>query len=196
MIFASNHQSHLDTMAILDALPPRWRYRIAPAMLKEFFGAHFHPEQFTLSERLASSADVLPGIELRQRLSAAATRARRARRLAVHGPDGRRGLLILIFPEGKRTDRGEIIHFQPGVGMIASRLGLPVVPVRLAGLDRILHHTWTASKERPRQSRVRRAYLVDGQRLRGIGSAGRSSRETLGGYRLRLLPAPEMWHNL
>ncbi len=26
--------------------------------------------------------------------------------------------------------------------MIAARLGVPVVPVRLDGLDRILHHTW------------------------------------------------------
>ncbi len=26
--------------------------------------------------------------------------------------------------------------------MIASRLDVPVVPVRLDGLDRILHHTW------------------------------------------------------
>jgi long-chain acyl-CoA synthetase len=34
--------------------------------------------------------------------------------------------------------------------MIASRLGLPVVPVRLSGLDRILHHTWT----RPRRGRA------------------------------------------
>ena len=26
--------------------------------------------------------------------------------------------------------------------MIAARLDVPVVPVRLEGLDRILHHTW------------------------------------------------------
>jgi 1-acyl-sn-glycerol-3-phosphate acyltransferase len=26
--------------------------------------------------------------------------------------------------------------------MIAARLGIPVVPVRLEGLDRILHHSW------------------------------------------------------
>ena len=26
--------------------------------------------------------------------------------------------------------------------MIASRLGLPVIPVRLDGLDRVLHPTW------------------------------------------------------
>jgi long-chain acyl-CoA synthetase len=49
------------------------------------------------------------------------------------------GFSVLIFPEGRRTDAGEINRFQPGVGMIASRLAVPVVPVRLEGLDRILH---------------------------------------------------------
>ena len=43
VIFAANHQSHMDTPAILIALPPRWRYRVAPAMAKEFFKAHFYP---------------------------------------------------------------------------------------------------------------------------------------------------------
>ena len=46
VIFAANHQSHFDTPAILQALPPRWRYRVAPAMAKEFFKAHFFPEQY------------------------------------------------------------------------------------------------------------------------------------------------------
>ena len=44
----------------------------------------------------------------------------------------------MIFPEGRRTDAGEIAPFQPGVGMIAARLGIPVVPVRLEGLDQVL----------------------------------------------------------
>jgi long-chain acyl-CoA synthetase len=52
------------------------------------------------------------------------------------------GYSVLIFPEGKRTDAGEIIPFQRGVGMIASRLDVPVVPVRIDGLERILHHRW------------------------------------------------------
>ena len=30
--------------------------------------------------------------------------------------------------------------------MIASRLGVPVVPVRLEGLDKVLHHTWKMAK--------------------------------------------------
>ena len=48
----------------------------------------------------------------------------------------------MIFPEGKRTDAGEIKPFQAGIGMIASKLDVPVVPVRLDGLERILHHSW------------------------------------------------------
>ncbi len=43
------------------------------------------------------------------------------------------GYSILIFPEGKRTEHGEIAPFRPGVGMMASKLGVDVVPVRLAG---------------------------------------------------------------
>ena len=43
VIFAANHQSHMDAPVILAALPPRLRYRVAPAMAKEFFKAHFFP---------------------------------------------------------------------------------------------------------------------------------------------------------
>ncbi|MFO7494814.1 MAG: lysophospholipid acyltransferase family protein, partial [Desulfobacterales bacterium] len=52
------------------------------------------------------------------------------------------GYSVLIFPEGRRTDQGEIAEFRPGVGMIAARLQVPVVPVRLEGVDRILHQKW------------------------------------------------------
>ena len=48
--------------------------------------------------------------------------------------------------EGRRTDDGTIGRFQPGVGMAAARLQVPVVPVRLDGLDRILHHKWKFPK--------------------------------------------------
>ena len=54
VIFASNHQSHLDVPAILSSLPARWRYRIAPAMAKEFFEAHFHPANYSPRERFTN----------------------------------------------------------------------------------------------------------------------------------------------
>ena len=56
------------------------------------------------------------------------------------------GYSILIFPEGKRTDGGEINAFRPGIGIMGSRLAVPVVPVRLEGVDRVLHHTWKMAR--------------------------------------------------
>jgi long-chain acyl-CoA synthetase len=53
---------------------------------------------------------------------------------------------VLIFPEGKRSEQGEINTFRPGVGMMASKLGVPVIPVRLEGVERVLHHTWKMAK--------------------------------------------------
>src|SRR5690606_23477036 len=55
VIFAPNHQSHLDVPALMQALPPRWRYRIAPAMSKEFFHAHFFPRQHSRREWFTNS---------------------------------------------------------------------------------------------------------------------------------------------
>jgi 1-acyl-sn-glycerol-3-phosphate acyltransferase len=49
VIFAANHQSYMDVPGILDALPAKWRYRVAPAMRKEFFEEHFHGRSFTNS---------------------------------------------------------------------------------------------------------------------------------------------------
>jgi acyl-CoA synthetase (AMP-forming)/AMP-acid ligase II len=49
------------------------------------------------------------------------------------------GWSVLFFPEGERTEAGEIHPFQPGIGLIASRLRVPIVPVRLRGVETILH---------------------------------------------------------
>jgi long-chain acyl-CoA synthetase len=149
VIFAANHQSHLDTPVILMSLPARWRYRVAPAMAKEFFKAHFYPEQFgrkawftnSLNYYLASTffnAFPLPQRETGTRQT-----------LRYIGDLFAEGFSLLIFPEGKRTDRGEINRFLPGVGMIASRLDVPVVPVRLDGLDRVLHQSWKFPERGP-----------------------------------------------
>ena len=55
VVFAANHQSHFDVPVILSALPGRLRARVAPAMAKEFFKAHFFPAGFSRRERLSNS---------------------------------------------------------------------------------------------------------------------------------------------
>src|SRR5687768_16524711 len=47
VVFAANHQSHIDTPVILSAMPGPLRARVAVAMAKEFFKAHFFPESHT-----------------------------------------------------------------------------------------------------------------------------------------------------
>jgi long-chain acyl-CoA synthetase len=138
VIFVANHQSHLDTPAILASIPRRWRYRVAPAMWKEYFDAHFFPERHPVAERWGNSvlyrlltvlfnAFPIPQLETGTRQS-----------LRYIGELVEEGWSILIFPEGERTLTGQIGSFYPGVAVIASRMRVPVVPIRLVGLDQVL----------------------------------------------------------
>ena len=59
------------------------------------------------------------------------------------------GWNVLIFPEGVRSQSGHMKPFKPGIGMIGSRLQLPIVPVRIDGADRVLHPSWKWPKPGP-----------------------------------------------
>ena len=149
VIFASNHQSHMDTPVILAALPPRLRYRVSTAMAKEFFKPHFFPEQhtrfawFTNSLNYYLAALFFAAFPLPQREAGA------RQTLRYIGEVLEDGFSVMIFPEGRRTQAGEIETFRPGIGMIASRLGVPVVPVRIEGLDKVLHPSWKMARPGP-----------------------------------------------
>ncbi len=113
-------------------------------MWKEYFDAHFFPYRHPWRERWISSLVYrlltvlfntfpIPQAEIGTRQS-----------LRYAGELVEEGWSILIFPEGERTLTGEMGHFYPGVAMIASRMHVPVVPVRLVGLDQVLprHTKW------------------------------------------------------
>jgi long-chain acyl-CoA synthetase len=138
VLFASNHQSHMDVPVILAALPGRWRAQVAPAMLKEFFTGHFHPENHTWRQWFTNSLNYYLACFFFNTFPIPQREAGARHTLRYMGDVTGGGWSILIFPEGVRSPTGQIKAFQGGVGMIASRLGVPVVPVRLDGLDRIL----------------------------------------------------------
>ncbi len=48
------------------------------------------------------------------------------------------GELIVIFPEGRRSDSGELMEAKRGVGMIVSLSKVPVVPALIVGSDKAL----------------------------------------------------------
>ena len=140
VLLAANHQSLLDVPVILAALPRRLRRRTAVAMALEVFEGR----------RLAYGLAVLffNGFSLPQRAAGLGTALRYMGELMDEGWS------VLLFPEGRRTDTGEIRPFLPGVGLAAERLRAPVIPVRLEGLDRVWHRTWRW----PRPGRVRVAF--------------------------------------
>jgi long-chain acyl-CoA synthetase len=154
VVFASNHQSHLDTPVILAALPARLRARVAVAMAKEYFDAHFHPAGRSRRERLTDgllyvlAAFFFNAFPLPQREAGT--------RQSLHYIGDLLGdrWSVLIFPEGERTESGQIGTFRAGVGLIGARLTVPVVPVRLDGVDRVLHKSWRMA----RPGRVRVAF--------------------------------------
>jgi len=145
VIFAANHQSYMDVPALLAAMPARWRYRAAPAMRKEFFTEHFHGRSFTNSLNYYLAALFFNAFPIPQREPGALATLRYMGELANDQ------WCVLIFPEGKMTRQGEIAPFQPGIGMIAAKLGIPVVPIRIEGMDRVLHQGWKMA----RMARVR-----------------------------------------
>ncbi|MGI8671318.1 MAG: AMP-binding protein [Luteitalea sp.] len=141
VVFAANHQSHIDTPAIVMALPARWRYATAVAMAKEFFRAHFFPEQHSRTARLTNGLNYYLASLFFNAFPLPQREAGTRQTLRYIGQLLGEGQSLLLFPEGKRTTAGEINPFRAGVGMIASRLGVPVVPIRLIGADRVLHQT-------------------------------------------------------
>jgi long-chain acyl-CoA synthetase len=146
VIFAANHQSHMDTPVIMAALPPKWRYRLAPAMAKEFFKAHFFPGQFSRREWLTNSLNYYLSCFFFNAFPLPQREAGARQTLRYVGELLGRGFSVLIFPEGRRTEAGEINPFRPGIGMMAAKLEVWVVPVRLVGVDQVLHATWRMAR--------------------------------------------------
>ena len=144
VLFASNHQSDLDTPAVFTALPRRWRYRVAPAMSQDYFRAWLQPGSAPFLERTKTMIQYFLATEffntypLPQRMSG----VRRA--LKYTGELIDLGYCPLVYPEGKRTPDGNLQPFKSGIGLMATRLRAPVVPIHLRGLFEVysIHDSW------------------------------------------------------
>jgi len=45
-----------------------------------------------------------------------------------------RGYSVLVFPEGRHTEDGQMRPFRSGIGLLANNLNIPIVPMRIDGL--------------------------------------------------------------
>jgi len=138
VVFASNHQSHMDVPVIFSVLPARVRARVAPAMAKEFFKAHFFPADHTRREWFTNTLNYLLAAFFFNAFPLPQREAGARQTLKYIGELTGQGWSILIFPEGVRSPTGQMKPFRGGIGMIGSRLDIPIIPVRIDDIDRLM----------------------------------------------------------
>src|SRR5207244_1429393 len=105
---------------------------------KEMFAAHFFPEQHQRGAWFRKSLEYYLAVLFFNAFPLPQREAGARQTLRYIGELLGEKTSVLIFPEGHRSETGEIHTFRPGIGMIASRLDATVVPVRIVGLDKVL----------------------------------------------------------
>lgn len=130
----SNHVTYLDVGFILKALPPRLRHHLATAMAGEMLRDMRHPPREWFFLRRWSSKLRYALVTALFNVFSLPQRAAYQESFQYAGRLADQGYNVLIFPEGKRTQTGEMAEFRKGIGLLATRLNLPVIPMRIDGL--------------------------------------------------------------
>jgi 1-acyl-sn-glycerol-3-phosphate acyltransferase len=142
-IFIGNHSSHLDSPAITAALPARYRDHT-------YWGSA--ADRWFLKGR-------------RQWWKQGWWRSLAYASFPIHRGGGSgtlayaewlidRGASIGIFPEGTRTTTGSLEKFKPGTAILAIKKGVPVVPIYMEGLHRLLPKGTQQIRSGPVQVRI------------------------------------------
>jgi 1-acyl-sn-glycerol-3-phosphate acyltransferase len=125
VVLVANHTSHLDTAAILRALPRRWRMRTAVLAAADYFYRNRRVAAFVSLvfntvpvERRAgrSPGESTPLLDrlIRQRWN------------------------LLIYPEGTRSRDGKLGSLHRGAAYIAAKHRLRIVPIRVSGTRAVM----------------------------------------------------------
>jgi 1-acyl-sn-glycerol-3-phosphate acyltransferase len=117
VVIVANHVSHMDTPALLRALPRGWRRRTVVAAAVDYF------YRDAWRARMVSVLFNTVPIE----------RRRAPRSIAHIDRLLERGRSLILYPEGTRSRRGAPGPLRPGAAIIAARHGVPLVPVRIRG---------------------------------------------------------------
>jgi long-chain acyl-CoA synthetase len=133
-LIISNHIAQIDIGFLMAALPMRLRNRLGVAMQGEQLRSMRYPPKnwFFLKRwweqlQYGLTAAFFNVFSLPQR-----AKYRESFRFAGELAD--RGYSVVIFPEGRRTETGEMSPFRSGIGLLATQLNLPIIPMRIDGL--------------------------------------------------------------
>ena len=137
-------------------------------MRKEFFDAHFYPEKsgrwawFTSSLNYYLSCLMFNAVPIPQREAGARGTLHYLGELVADG------WCPLVFPEGKHSYDETVLPFQPGIAMMASRLQVPVIPIRIRGSNRVLHPTWNMARPAFVDVKIGPPVVLEGEDFPGL----------------------------
>ena len=133
-LFVSNHVTYFDHALIMSALPGRFRRRLAIAQEGERLRWWRRaPAGVPFLKRLRWRVQYFLVVVIFNTFSLPKASGFR-RSFGYAGESVDRGYNLLVFPEGLRAESLGLNPFRPGIGVLASQLGIPVVPVRIDGL--------------------------------------------------------------
>ncbi len=134
LLFVSNHITQVDIGFILAALPFRFRHRLAVAMIGEMLQEMRNPpKSLSFGKRCVEKLSYALLVALFNVFPLPQTTGFR-RSFVFAGESVDREYSILVFPEGMRTRDGKMCGFRAGIGLLASNLNVPAVPIRIDGL--------------------------------------------------------------
>ena len=119
-VLVANHASYMDIPAILATVPLQMRFFAK----KGLFSVPFLGWYMRRAKYFEVARD-----DVRARLKSMAEGAKLMKE---------RGVSVLLFPEGGRSETGEIRPFKGGAAYIAIKAGVPVVPIALVNTRVIL----------------------------------------------------------
>jgi 1-acyl-sn-glycerol-3-phosphate acyltransferase len=119
-VFAANHLSYTDTPVVLSYIPVQFRFMAKQGLFQiPFLGTHL----------IQAGHIPVPREDPR---AAVKTLTRAAEMIRD------RGISVLIFPEGGRSEDGELQPFKEGAAYIAIKAGVPLAPIALIGTREVL----------------------------------------------------------
>jgi 1-acyl-sn-glycerol-3-phosphate acyltransferase len=121
-VLVANHQSHIDTAALLMSLPLRYLHHAYPVAAADYF--------FSGRVRRVLSSVVVNGVPFDREMGA--ERSLKICRHMLRLSDN----ILILFPEGTRSTDGRVGRFRSGIGRLVQGTDVPVVPCHLAGAER------------------------------------------------------------
>ena len=140
LVFMPNHISYLDSLALLLALPPHIRRKIAFAAARDvvykkyksiagLLELYFNSFPFPRKE----NEDIRSGLEYMGRMLDA-------------------GWSAVVYPEGRMSENGALQPLKRGAGLIAVAMDAYIVPVKISGTNAIVPYARILPRKRGKVS--------------------------------------------